>query len=107
MNMKPFTLTGTVKLIQRKLFMNGSECYGTTTGHGGKFQIRLSNLSIETVWEFIETTVHELLHLWLFILVSALTFTLSDAASHRIIEETVKTALRALRRELRNKRRTK
>ncbi len=104
MNMKPFTLIGEIKLINRRIFSDGDECYGTAIANKNRFHIRLSNIGIETVDDFIDTTLHELLHLWLFILIAALTVTLSDAASHRIIDATVKTAMRCLRRELRFKR---
>lgn len=105
--MKPFTLNGDIKLINRRIFEGKDECYGDAIGNKKTFHIRLSNLAIETADEFIDTTAHELLHLWLFILTAALTITLSDAASHRIINETVETAMRSLRREIRNKRKRK
>lgn len=104
MNLKPFEIKGVIKLVQRRIFVNDDECYGTAIGEGRRFAISLSNIAIETVEEFKDAVAHELLHIYLFILMAALKVKMSDAAHHRIIEPTVRGLVRRVNGELRRKR---
>lgn len=105
MNIKPFTIKGEIRLLQRRLFVDGDECYGTADCEGRRFILRLSNIAIETAEEFMDTLLHEMLHLYLGMLMTLLNLRLSDAASHRIIEPTCRYAVRLVKRELRKRRR--
>lgn len=105
MNLKPFEVKGVVRLVQRRLFVDGDECYGTAEYMGRRFVVRLSNIGIESVDEFMDTLVHELLHVYLGILMAVFGIKLSDKACHRIIEPTSQNVLRLLKRELRKRKR--
>lgn len=105
--MTPFTLKGIIKLVDRKLIVDGDECYGAAEVEGRRFKIRLSNKTIDTGDMFIETLLHELMHLWIFIVMETLGFKMSQAGAHRIIDVVVPFAMEQFYREYRRKRKRK
>ncbi len=104
MSMKPFTIKGDIKLINRRIFVNGDECFGTAECEGRRFKIRLSNKAITNGNEFLDTLLHELVHLWIGVGMTALDFKMSDAASHRIIDATVPKVAKVFYKEYKRRR---
>ena len=105
--MTPFTLKGVIKLVDRRLVVDGDECYGVTEAEGQRFKIRLSGKNIETADDFLTTLLHEVMHLWIFVAMEALGFKMSTAASHRIIDVVVPFAMEQFYREYNHKRKRK
>lgn len=105
--MTPFTLKGIIKLVDRRVIVDGDECYGAAEVEGRRFKIRLSGKTIETADDFLTTLLHELMHLWVFIAMEALGFKMSQAASHRIIDVVIPFAMEQFYREYNRKRKRK
>ncbi len=101
--MKPFKVHGFINIIKQRIFHRGDECLGTCAVNGRRFNIRVSLKSAGEPDDFIDTLIHELMHLWLYILMAAYQFKLSEAAQHRIIEKAAPVTVKLLKREIRRK----
>lgn len=86
-------LSGTIK-SRKKLYYGKSACYGITKADKNKFQIYLSELALKDGYIFSETMLHELLHLWFFIINSSLkTKPISETKQHEVLEQVIPVIL--------------
>ena len=85
-------LTGAIEFVKR-VKIGKHICYGATYAQGSKFRIKISKASSESAECFIETLLHEMLHLMLYIISGTVKVELSDREHHRIINRIVKVAL--------------
>ena len=90
-------LTGYIK-FQKKVFVGKQECYGSTYGWRNTFGIRISEDASETFSLYAETILHELLHLWVFILAASIGIPLTEKKQHKFIELIVPKVIRGLRK---------
>jgi len=81
-------LSGTIK-SRKRIHYGRQECYGITRANRGKFSIYLSESAMEDGYIFSETILHELLHLWFFIIGSISSKKLSEKEQHEVLEEAI------------------
>lgn len=98
-------LTGTIKTTRRKIIVGRDECVGATYANKNKFLITISEKENPEVLDFLETVLHELLHLYFFIFMGIRDKKVSDALQHRVIDDVVPYTLSKIARELLPKRR--
>src|SRR5258706_9728637 len=99
-------LSGTIK-SRKSLHYGKDVCYGITKANGDKFQIYLSELALKDKYIFSETMLHELLHLWFFIVNTAVLRQVSEDEQHEILDQAIpiilsRTAIVLKRREKSN-----
>lgn len=82
-------LSGIIKTSKRPLKVKGQECFGTTTAKGQKFSILLSEKENRDPIQLIETLLHELLHLYFFIIIGITNRRISEEKQHEVIEASV------------------
>lgn len=81
-------LSGVIK--SRKNLRYGKDvCYGITRANKDKFKIYLSELALKDGYIFSETTLHELLHLWFFIISSYSVRVPSEKEQHEVLEQVI------------------
>lgn len=85
MNIK---LLGSIQ-SRKRLNYNKQECYGITKVNKNKFNILISELAFKNGYLFAETMLHELLHLWFFIIATAFGKEISESEQHAILEPIV------------------
>lgn len=82
-------LSGTIK-SRKKLQVDNQTCYGVTRGEKDKFSIYISEEALKDGYLFSETILHELLHLWFFILIAALDRDdISEKKQHEVLEQVI------------------
>jgi len=85
-------LTGTIEFV-KQVKVGKHVCYGSAYATGDKFKIKISEAAGESAECFIETLLHEMLHLALYVISGATKVELSDREHHRIINRIVRAAL--------------
>lgn len=77
------------KIQSRKILRYGKDiCYGLTRADKDNFRIYISELALKDINTFSETMLHELLHLWFFILNGASDrWDIPEAKQHEVLEE--------------------
>lgn len=98
-------LTGTIKVSPRRLKVDGVECMGTTRVKGTHFSILISEKENKETVQFMETLLHEILHLYFFIMMSLKSTTISEDKQHRVLDAVVPFMLNKMALELAPKRR--
>lgn len=88
-------LKGAIELVDR-VRVKGQACWGVTQAHGQTFRIRVARSAIHNGAMFAETLLHEMLHLWIFIVCSAMGKQTSARRHHEIIDAIVPKAIRML-----------
>src|SRR5690349_4260308 len=89
-------VNGTI-VIRRRVRYRNRECYGITTAKGTQFQIRIAESVYYRPLLFAETLLHELMHLWLFILSGRdKQYLISQRKHHNLIDKTVPLAVSIL-----------
>jgi len=101
--MMPFKLKGHIALQSKKLWQDGDECYGITEISDSGFRIRISNSLAQDVRDFRDTLVHELLHLYIFMMQGVYAKSLSNAAHHRITDELVAKIVKSVNAEFKKR----
>ena len=89
--------------MNRRLLHGRDECYGTTEVNGRRFMIRISTKLANNTDDFADTLLHELLHLFFFVLSGLLKLKISNKVEHQIIERTTKFVMRQVKYELKKK----
>lgn len=107
MKIKAFAFRGTIEFVNRRIFSKRDECYGITQVDGRRFWIKLATPAHDELWELVDTLLHEVMHLFFFVLAAFTDANLSIAAHHRVISRVVPYAIRMLRQEVRRSRRRK
>lgn len=87
-----FFLQGIIRSVPR-LKYGKQECYGLMQGLKNKFVIKISDEAVEEGQVFADTMLHELLHLYFWILKARGVKGLSDPAQHEILEEVLPIVL--------------
>jgi len=85
-------LSGTIK-SRKRLYHGRDACYGLTSVDKKKFRIYLSDLALKDGYIFSETMLHELLHLWFFIISTVAIRVPSEKEQHEILEQVIPTIL--------------
>jgi hypothetical protein len=86
-------IQGEIK-FQNKVVINKRECFGRCKVSTDHFQIAISKAAGESLSIFAEVLLHELLHLWLFVIEALTKKRLSDRQHHRIINQIIPTAVK-------------
>lgn len=81
-------LSGVIK-SRKRLYYGKSACYGITKANKSKFQIYLSELALKDGYIFSETVLHELLHLWFFIISTVAIKVPSEKEQHEVLEQVI------------------
>ena len=89
-------LKGVIK-FQKKVIVGKKECYGCCRGDGDRFDIRISQDAADNFEIFSETLIHELIHLWIFILMATVRINITEREQHKIMDKAVKSILRSLK----------
>ena len=90
------TLIG--KIVGKKRVRYGQqECHGKTEVWKNRFLIQIAHSTYRRFYLFINTVLHELLHLWLFIAMEVRHVELSETRQHVIIYRVVAVALKEFR----------
>jgi len=92
-------VTGTIKTQKRVRYRN-QECHGIASAHKQKFLIRIAENTFNDPVLYGETLLHELVHVWFFILMGSYPVHISERRQHKLIEKLAKAARTYLRREL-------
>lgn len=100
-------LTGTIKSSERRIRAGDQDCYGLTRVTGNKFSIRISDKENQDAVQFLETLLHEMLHLYFFILIAMRGRSISEWKQHNVINVVVPFMLNKMAMEFAPKRRTK
>ena len=87
-----FFVQGTIKSAQRVRHQN-QECYGLMRGWKNKFSIRISDKAIEDGQMYAETVLHELFHLYFWMLIARGVKRLTEKRQHEIIEQAIPVVL--------------
>jgi predicted SprT family Zn-dependent metalloprotease len=95
MKNKRLDLKGTIEEVNI-LYHGNSSCYGLTDTKGNKFKILISKESIDKSELFIEVLLHELLHLWLYIVEAGYNIHLSGRQHHKVIDKVTPYATKEL-----------
>jgi len=90
-------IKGVIK-FQKKVIVSKQECYGCCRGDGDQFDIRISQDATENFKIFAETLLHELIHLWMFIIMATIKINITEKEQHIIMKKAVKNALGALQK---------
>jgi hypothetical protein len=90
-------LKGSIELVKEAV-VRGEHCLGTTEAKGSWFRIRIADVTTHRGELFCETTLHELIHLWLYIVTAATGTELTEKEHHKIIDVVVPNAMKALKR---------
>lgn len=91
-----FKLSGFIKSLP-KVQYGGQECYGLTRANKDKFRIYISEKSMEDSYVWAETILHELLHLYCFILIgSGVKRLSSESKQHEFLEQVIPIILSRL-----------
>lgn len=98
-------ISGVIKTSARKLFVGRQECLGVTRADNNKFSIRISEKENTDVVQFLETLLHELLHLYFFILIGIKNRRISEDKQHEVIDVVVPFMLNKMAMTLKPKRR--
>ena len=88
-------LFGEIK-FQKKVIANKKECYGTCRASGDRFRVAISGAAFKSGSLLLETILHELLHLWFYIVTAITKKELSERIQHRVIYKVTAEALIAL-----------
>ena|SRR5271157_916869 len=83
-------------MFQNTVTVHGKPCYGVVKANNNKFKILIAKCAGESFEQFAETVLHELLHLWVFILVALTDTRISEAKQHKMIKKIMPVALREL-----------
>jgi predicted SprT family Zn-dependent metalloprotease len=89
-------LMGIIEFVKR-VKIGKHICYGATYADGDKFRIKISRAAGESVECFVETLIHEMLHLAFYIISGVTKVELSDREHHRLINKIMKVALKEIR----------
>lgn len=81
-------LSGVIQ-SRKKLYYGKDACYGITRADKKKFKIYLSDLALKDGYIFSETMLHELLHLWFFIVSTVAIRVPSEEEQHEILEQVI------------------
>ena len=82
--------------FQKQVHVEGQDCFGCARSSGNYFDIRISQDATDNLLLFADTLLHELCHLWIFIVVSALKVDITEKQQHRIINKIVPNAANLL-----------
>lgn len=82
---------------QKKIIIDNDECYGCTYAYRNRFSIRIAEETGKDFYLFADTVLHELIHLWIFILSACTNVKITDNQSHRIINKVMPRALKMVR----------
>lgn len=83
---------------QKKIVIDDDECYGCTYAYRNRFSIRIAQETGKDFYLFSDTVLHELMHLWIFILSACRNITITDRQAHKIINKTMPIALKMIRK---------
>lgn len=95
-------LSGVIK-SKKRLYYGKDACYGITRANKNKFKIYLSELALKDGYMFSETMLHELLHLWFFIISTVAVRVPSEADQHEVLEQVIPIILSRTRLMLERK----
>lgn len=84
--------------FQNKVFVNKQECYGVVKADGNKFKILIAKCAGGGFDLFAETLLHELLHLWVFILMALTDINVSEKRQHKIIGTIMPKAIKGIKK---------
>lgn len=80
-------------MFQKTVTVNGQPCYGVVKANENKFKILIAKCAGASYEQFAETLLHELIHLWIFILMALTDTQISEAKQHKIIKKVMPVAL--------------
>jgi hypothetical protein len=86
---------GSIK-FQNKIQVKKRACLGKCEAWNNRFRIVIAKSAGQTFSIFAETMLHELLHLWVFILMALTNINLSERRQHKIIEKIMPTAIKEI-----------
>ncbi len=95
---------GIIKVTKNRLFVNKQECLGVTKVHRNQFSIKISEQPNKDIVDFMETLLHEMIHLYFFILMNIANKRFADYKQHNVIEASVPFILNKIALEFDSKR---
>lgn len=94
-------VTGQIKTVKRIRYKN-QECDGIAYGDKQNFLIKIVESTLKRD-NFIEVLLHELMHVWFFIVLALYKIDISERKQHKIIEAVAPRMSRQVQRLLRKK----
>lgn len=92
-------LVGSIS-TRKRVRADNQECYGTCNAYKRTFTIRIAESAFDDPIMFADTLLHELIHLWLFIVMTRCNTQMSDRGHHTIIDMLVPKAVLKLKKFL-------
>lgn len=96
-------LNGSFKIVKRVRSKN-RECYGLTRVFKNRFKIYITEKVAHGIYDFAETSLHEILHLWFFIVGGRINGNVSERKQHIVIEKVIPVIFREVYKLRRGKR---
>lgn len=98
-------LSGTISTTPHRLVAGSQLCYGVTRANGNRFSIKISEKDNQDAVQFLETLLHEMLHLYFFIIIGMKGKNVAEWRQHNVIDVVVPFMLNKMAMELQPKRR--